>query len=361
MNENIFENIEYLDILDNLYNLNKECLDFLRNKHFLITGITGMIGSALSDFLMYLSIKKEFNIKVTGISRSLKNIENRFKPYFKNSLFDYYIGDLSSNDFNMETENCNNYDFIIHAASNSSPYLYSTDPVGTMLTNFLGMNKVLEISKESDRAKLVFISSGEVYGRIKKKKYIEETNYGYVDNVDIRSCYPNSKRATETLGISYSVQYNKEIIIARPSHVYGPTMIKSDTRAISSFIRNASKNEKIIMKSSGDQIRNYIFVFDAVMAIIKLLHSGVSRNAYNISNIKSIISIRDLAKKISDISGTELIMTIPDKEEKRGFTKLNYQVLDNDKIKKLGWEPIYSLDEGLRKTVLISSQISNKI
>lgn len=352
-NKSIFSNNTYLTILDKLYLKNFVVSEQFNNKSILITGITGMIGSAISDYLMYLNIFKGFNIKIIGVSRSEENIIERFNSYYEDKNFNYILSDLSNKDV-IELDQSINY--IVHAASNSNPILYSTDPVGTMLTNFVGMKSILDLSRKSN-SKVIYISSGEIYGSTFDKKVVAENDYGFVDNLNPRSCYPNSKRATETLCVSYSSQYNVDVVIARISHVYGPTNTKNDKRAVTSFICDAVNQSPIVLKSEGLQTRNYVYVFDVVSAILTLFIKGITKNAYNVADLNGIVSIKDLATKISNYADVSIVFEKATNIESKGFTPIDYQVLDNTKLKKIGWNPIFDLDEGISSTIRILKEI----
>lgn len=125
-------------------------------------------------------------------------------------------------------------DYIIHGASNASPKRYATDPVGTMKSNLWGVSNLLELAKEK-KARLLYISSGEVYGEDDGIDFVE-THSGYVNCLNPRACYPSSKRASETLCIAYKEQYGVNVVIARPCHIYG-TDIERDDRAFAQFLR----------------------------------------------------------------------------------------------------------------------------
>ena len=116
-----------------------------------------------------------------------------------------------------------NSDFIIHSASQASPKYYHADPVGTLLPNSIGTFHLLEYAVKCKSEKFLFFSSGEVYGvPIDKNKKIKENNYGYLDSTNLRSCYAESKRIGETMCVAYSKQFNLNVSIVRPFHIYGP-------------------------------------------------------------------------------------------------------------------------------------------
>lgn len=335
---------------DEYYEKNIKEFSFLKDKKILITGVTGMIGLATVNFLIYLREKRGININVIGTTRNSEKTKKNNPVLYSKQYIDMIELDLSEN---IKLQDIDNVDYIVHAASNSNPMLYATDPVGTMNGNYLGMKTLLEFSKEKKVEKVVFISSGEVYGQISNQEPISEEQYGYIDILSPRSSYPVAKIATETLCTSYVDQYELDITILRLSHVYGPTMRIGDNRAVSHFIRNAIDGKDIELKSEGTQVRNYCYVYDVVLAIIIMLNRGEKGQAYNVSDMNSIISIRGLSEMISYLSKTNILQNESTVLEKKGFTTLSYQVLDNKKLRETGWYPKHNLESGIRETLLI--------
>jgi len=316
----------------------------LKNKSVLITGANGLIGSYLIDYLLYLNDNKKYNISIYALSRSVKKLENRFK---KTNNLHFIQQDLN------EPLNINiNFDYIIHAASNAHPLAFSNDPVGTMKTNLIGTINLLEMIKGKPDTKFLYISTGEIYGNNVDKPFTEN-DYGIVDTKVVRSCYPESKRAAETLCIAYSVQYDIHINIARLCYVYGASITSDNSRADAQFLRNALKNEDIVMKSLGLQKRTYCYVADVVNALLTIIEKGTKSEIYNVANKNSIVSVKEYAQTLSDIAGVNLKFEIPSENESRGYSKPANSILDASKLESLGWEPYYDIRTGLFNTLQI--------
>ena len=198
---------------------------------------------------------------------------------------------------------------------------------------------------------MLFTSSFEVYGSIYGKTKYKESMTGVIDQTILRNGYPESKRVCELLLKSYVDEYEVNAVITRLSSVYGPTMIESDSKAHAQFIKNVIKHQNIVLKSKGDQTRSYSYVIDVVSGIFKVLFDGKKGEIYNIANEKSVTSIADMAKMCAKIAGTNVVYDLPDKVEAKGFSKAQDCVLDNTKLKKLGWNARYSLEQGLRETI----------
>ena len=131
-----------------------------------------------------------------------------------------------------------------------------------MLANFMGLDCLLKSAVKNKSNRVVYISSSEVYGSKLKDQPYQESDYGYVDLLNPRSCYPSSKRASETLCSAYTSEYGLDTVVVRPGHIYGPTITDTDDRASAQFTRCAVEGKDIVMKSAGTQLRSYCYVLD---------------------------------------------------------------------------------------------------
>ena len=312
-----------------------------------------MIGSVIVDALLFSNELLNLNIKVFALSRNKKTLLSRFKSNVNNPLFNIIVKDINK-PLNID----NNFDFIIHAASNAYPKAFSTDPVGTIMTNLNGVNNLLEYGKNHNLNRFLFVSSGEVYGQPKENlKSFHEDYSGYVNPINPRSCYPNGKRAAETLCISYQSQYNLDTVIARPCHTFGSSATIHDNRAASQFINRIVDNKDIIMKSDGLQLRSYIYVSDCVSAIFTILLKGESGNAYNVANKNSNVTIREIAQTLASLYDKKIIFENPSDAEKDSFNPVSQSVLDATKLESLNWKARYDSVSALKRTVSILKQL----
>ncbi len=315
----------------------------LKNKSVLITGASGLIGSRLIEKIIEKNKELETNIKIFALGRVKKKIEDKIGEYSKNKNFKIIEHDIIL-PFCINEE----IDYIIHAASNADPIKFSLDPTGTMEANFIGMNNILKFFKDK-KTKVLYISTGEIYGEWDGKiEAFDEEYIGNINLLDARSCYPMSKRATETLCISYTKQFKTNVVIARPCHIYGPTLQKDDSRFFAQILRNILRNESIVLKSNGQQRRSYCYVDDAVMGLLYILIFGESGQAYNIANKNSNLKIKEVAEIVSKIYNLDLKYEIPDTKEKEGYSKVQQAVLTSDKLEKLGWEAKILFEDGIK-------------
>lgn len=242
-------------------------------------------------------------------------------------------------------------DYIIHGASNASPDKYLSEPVDTMLANILGVHNLLNYGRRTGVEKFLYVSSSEVYGRLSHGNPLKENEYGPVDVLALRSAYPLGKQAAENLCIGYANQYGMHICIARPGHIYGPTAQDSDNRVSSAFARQAARGENIVMKSAGTQIRSYCHCIDCASAILMILTRGENKEAYNISNRNSVITIRQMATIIAECAGVELIMDLPSEAEKAAFNPMDNSSLNSEKLEHLGWSGYFDAHTGFDHTI----------
>ena len=338
----------YEDELDLFLN-DKVFKELEQESVFFISGSTGMIGSYLVDLLMRLNNEKDYNIQIYAMGRSKESMSKKFHDYLKKDNFHFVEGDITKT-IALDVK----ADYIVHAASNSDPKLYAAQPVETLNGNFLGMLNLLNYANEVNAKRVLYISSGEMYGipfDIENFNGFTESDSGHVDYSKSRACYPSGKRAAEVLCQSYLDEYGIDSVILRPCHIYGPTMTASDTRAISSFIRDGVFQRDIVLKSKGKQIRSHCYVGDMAMAIVYALVNGETGEAYNVAADDSVASIKNLASIICSYANTKIAFDIPSELEQKGFSKVPAAILKNNKLKSIGWKSYYSLTSGIEQTI----------
>ena len=297
-----------------------------------ISGATGMICSCLVDFLQIWN-SQGGNIKIIASSRKKDKLQRRFGE--ETPLFQMVEWD-ARNPLCMN----NPVDYIIHGASNADPVNFAEKPVDTLLANILGAHELLEYGHNYNMRRFLYISSGEMYGQPDNSMSdFVETYCGSVDYSSPRSCYPAGKRAAESLCQSYISQYDIDAVIARPCHIFGPTMLREDSRAISEFFRNAIMGNDIILKSAGLLERSHCYVVDAAAAILIILLMGDKGEAYNIADLKYQMTIRSFAEAVAKVSNTKVISENPSEIELAGYTRVSRAVLNSTKLRTLGWKP----------------------
>ena len=317
----------------------------LRGKAIAVTGAAGLIGSSFLRALNAVDHAHGLGLKLIAMCRNPERAE-KILADIENLEYRQYdacapIGD----DFRA--------DYILHAASNAHPMAFSNDPVGTMQANLLGTMQLLEhIRRHGGR--LVFCSTGEIYGEDPAIEAFDEESFGAVNPMRARTCYPESKRAAESLCAAYAAQYGADALAARLCYVYGPAITSENSRADAQFLRRALAGEDIVMKSPGSQVRSYCYAADAAAALLTLMMKGEKGQAYNIANPMSVSSIRDYAQTLAGLAGVQLKFELPPEAEKKGYSTVTRAVLNPGKLMQLGWQPMYDLQAGLKHTLEIS-------
>lgn len=315
----------------------------LRSARILITGATGLVGAFLTDCLLALSDQNALDLRLYALCRNAARAKERF-----GERVNAIAADVS------EAAALPECDYIIHAASNAHPKAFSVDPVGTMLANILGVRNLLEHLRAQGHGRLLFVSTGEIYGDNPAiRDGFAETDFGKIDSMNPRACYPESKRAAETLCASYLSQYRVDSVVARLCYVYGPTITNENSRADAQFLRNALSKKDIIMKSAGAQVRSYCYVADAARALITILSGGESGSAYNVANRTAARSIREYAEALAKVAGVQVKFETPEDAEKRGYSTVSRAVQKSDRLETLGWKPLFSFEEGIEHTFRI--------
>lgn len=325
----------------------------LAGKNLLLTGSTGLIGTMIVDVLMRKNRDENLNVKICAAGRNEKIARERFSEYLSDKNFEFVKLDV-----NRPVESELPADFIIHAASNSHNFLFATDPVNTITANILGLYNLLEFGVRSKAERIIFLSSGEVYGKnLKDDDIFDESYCGYIDCNTVRAGYPESKRAGEALCQAYISQHGLDVVIARLCRIYGPTMRLDDSKAMSEFIMNGVRGEDIVMKSKGLPKFSYCYGTDCVSGIFYCLLNGKRGEAYNVADSSEILSLREIAEYISSLAGRKVVFELPSETQAKGFSKAVNAILDNKKLRGLGWTPKDDTRSGVRKTVEILKSI----
>lgn len=328
-------------------------VDDLKGKRVLITGASGLIGSAVTDLLISCNQVKNAGITIYAAGRSTQKLSERFSYGLKDGLIPVAYDATQAIHFDFPV------DYIIHGASNASPDKYVSEPVDTMLANVIGVNELLSYAAKVQTKKVVYISSSEVYGKLAHGNPLVEDEYGSVDILSVRSAYPMGKRAAETLCVGYANQYGVDVSIVRPGHIYGPTALASDNRVSSLFARQAAEGRDLIMKSAGTQIRSYCHCIDCATAILTVLARGVSAQAYNISYRESVITIRQMAQILAKHAGVALIVDIPSAAEQAAFNPMDNSSLNSEKLEALGWQGCFDAELGFAHTIAVLKELNS--
>ncbi|MCX6952952.1 MAG: NAD-dependent epimerase/dehydratase family protein [Verrucomicrobia bacterium] len=326
-------------------------LDWKRfhRKTVLVSGGAGFLPAYLVEFLLWLNTVARNETKVVCLVRNEKKARERFAAYAGRTDLALIVGDVSK-PLQFECR-C---DFILHAASQASPKYYGKDPVGTMAANLSGTMQLLELARTWKSEGFLYFSSGEVYGQVSAERVpTGESDYGYIDILNPRSCYAESKRAAETLAVSYAHQFQVPAYIVRPFHTYGPGMALDDGRVYADFVRDVIQHRDILVQGDGKAVRAFCYLGDAVGGFLTVLLKGRAGQAYNVGNPAAAVSIRGLAEVLAG-----LFPELGLKVSHAGRTDAGYLASpisinspNVDLIAQLGWQPTTSLRDGFERTI----------
>lgn len=329
--------------------------DKLRGKSIMLSGATGLIGSFFVDVISEKNITDGLNCTVYALVRNEEKAKARFSKFADDTHLVFIPYDVK---YPLVTDTPEKIDYILHLASNTHPMLYATDPIGTITTNIIGLQNLLEFAAAHRCERFIFASSNEVYGENRGDAELFDEDYcGYINCNTLRAGYPESKRCGEALCQAYKSQKGLDVCVARLTRSYGPTMIMSDTKAVSQFIKKGVAGEDIVLKSEGTQYYSYTYTADAASGLLWILLAGESGEAYNIADISGDITLRNLASIIAEMNGKKVVFELPDAVEAAGYSKATKARLDGSKIRALGWKPRYDIKTGIERTVKILRSI----
>ena len=329
----------------------------LQDRTVFISGACGMIGSFLTDVIMHRNQVYGMGCKIYAAGRDEKKARDRFRYCWESDDFHYIQCDINQP---VQTGAGDKVDYVLHLASNTHPAAYSGDPVGTITANVVGTLNMLEFAAGHKAERFVFASSVEIYGENRRDTELFDEGYlGYIDCNTLRAGYPESKRCGEALCQAYRKKKGLDIVIPRFARTYGPTMLMSDTKAVSQFIKRGVEGENIVLKSKGEQYYSYTYAADAVSGLLTILLKGEDGAAYNVADNASDIRLKELAQLAAVNAGVKVIFELPEEEEAAGYSRSTVARMDGAKLKRLEWEAEYDIGRGIERTIKILRSIKS--
>ena len=328
----------------------------LQDRSILISGATGLIGSFLTDTILYKNLYDGLNCTIYAVGRSEARAKERFACWRDDGSFHFIPHDIN---IPFVMNDIGGIDYIIHLASNTHPMAYVRDPIGTVTANVIGTRNLLDFASVHRNVRCVFASSNEIYGENRgDTEQFDERYCGYIDCNTLRAGYPESKRCSEALCQAYIYQKGLDIVIPRITRSYGPSLLKGDTKALSQFLQKAAAGEDIVLKSEGTQYYSYLYVADTVSGLLTVMLKGQCGEAYNIADDNSNIRLKDLAEIIAGYTEKKVVYELPSEAERIGYSTATKALLDSRKIKELGWKAEYDIKQGIIRTIDIMRRCS---
>lgn len=322
---------------------------YYAGKTVLVTGATGMLGQNIVALLLAMNEKLNANIKVIAHGRNPNKMESVFADYAGNNQLSFLLSDIRTLDTDEQL------DYIVHTASvtgGSKQHLDS--PMTTISTALEGAKCVLDLALKN-KAAAVFLSSLEVYGFTgSDKEELYETDGGYIDCTNVRSSYSESKRMCECMFASYAKQYGIHTNIARLTATFGCGVSKTDKRVFAQFAQSIINKQNIVLKSTGESVRDYCDAEDAATALLYILVKGEAGEAYNVANMDTEISIKDMAIMFTELypeSGSKLVFDLSVDATKLGYNAVMRNVINSQKLLALGWKPVFGMDDMIKHLI----------
>ena len=320
-------------------------------KTVLITGAAGLLPAYMVETFLCLNEQRRGNNTIVfALVRDIDKARERFRHHAGRNDLRFLAQDAS-----VPIDANDPVHFIIHAASQASPKHYGKDPIGTLSPNILGTHHVLELAARNGPATVLYFSSSEVYGMLDSTKMpIAEDTFGSLDPALVRSCYAESKRAGETMCVSWAHQRGVPAKIVRPFHTYGPGLALDDGRVFADFVADIVSGRDIAMKSDGSARRAFCYIADAVEGFFRVMLQGKIATPYNIGNPHAEHSMLELAERLVIAFPEKRLRVVrADSVPAPGYLRSQASVITPNiaRALSLGWEPRTSIEEGFARTV----------
>ena len=315
----------------------------LNNSNILITGGTGLFGKSILNALIF--IRQYYSFEITILSRNKNNFLLNY-PEYNLEFINFINGDIRNFDCNGK-----DFDYIIHAAAPVSEKLEKENPQEMYSIILEGTKNIINIAKSMSIKKLLFTSSGAVYGKqYQSVKSFKEDYEGYPITY-----YGKAKKISENIFLDSNIN----VSIARCFAVTGPYLNLDIHFAIGNFIRDAMENRDIIIKGDGRPLRSYLYTADLVLWLLTILLKSENNSIYNVGGMDGI-SIYDLAikvsKQVNNYTGKIDILT----KSNYNYPTPKYMPNNDKIIKELGVKENYTLEEAIKRTIEYYKGIKNE-
>lgn len=345
MSKNNFSNWSLQDDLASVMSLTEQVFLDLKGARIFLTGGTGFIGCWLLESIRYADMKLDLDIEVTVLTRNFESFKIKAPHLAAYPKFHFIYGDVM--DFASPKQS---YSHLIHAATDASADLNENNPIAMFNTVVLGTRRVLEFAVEKKPQRILYLSSGAVYGQQPWEiERVKESWTGAPSCVDSKAAYAEGKRAAEMMCAIYAKQHGLQISIARIFALLGPYLSLNIHFAAGNFIRDAMQGKTVLVNGNGLPCRSYLYASDLTVWLWHMLQRAEAGKPYNVGSDESV-SIKQLAELTSTVlaDGKYEILGVKD-----GGWNLGRYVPDTSLIAKdLGLYKTVELDESIRRTAL---------
>ena len=308
-----------------------------KNKTVAVTGATGLIGRTMVWSLLQANATYGLDLRVLAFVRNEKKAEDMYQGVEKDALT------FVCQDITQPVSEDVHADFLIHGASITASKMMIDKPVETITTAIDGTRNMLDFAARCHMEGVVYLSSMEAYGTVPDGwGQVREADLGYIDTLSVRSSYPEGKRMAECLCTAYISQYNVPVKIARLASTFGAGIDPQENRVFAQFARSVLRGEDIVLHTKGEKANCYCYTIDAITGILTLLLEGEVGQAYNVCNMDTFCSIKEMAEtfvEMGENSTSQLVFDIPEDVASLGYAPTSIMQLNSEKIMRLGWKP----------------------
>lgn len=301
-------------------------------KKVLVTGGAGFVGSFLCDRLI------DEGHEVIAIDNFFTGSKENLSQLSDETNFELIRHDIVE-PILLEV------DWIFNLACPASPIHYQYNPVKTVKTNVMGTLNMLGLAKRV-KARILQASTSEVYGDPQAHPQ-QESYFGNVNPIGLRSCYDEGKRIAETLMMDYHRQSQVDVKIVRIFNTYGPRMHPEDGRVVSNFIVAALKGQPITIHGDGLQSRSFCYVTELVDAMYRMMNTENFTGPVNTGNPGEFTMIELAETVLKMTNSSSKLVKVEARPDDPGRRQPDITLAKE----KLGWEPKIKLKEGLKPTI----------
>jgi len=323
----------------------------LRGKQLFITGGTGFFGSWILESLVWANDKLDLGVSATVLTRNQDSFKRKMPHIAGHPVIKFHAGDVRNFDFPE-----GNFPYVIHAAATSAVATFNNeDPLTKFDTVVEGTRRVMEFAAQHGAKKILYTSSGAVYGQQPADlARIPEEYPGAPNPADTKSAWGESKRAAEFICGYYSDKYGMEIKIARCFSFVGPYLPLDIHYAVGNFIRDALRGGPIQISGDGTPLRSYLYAADLMIWLWTILFNGESGRVYNVGSDKEI-TIAALANLVASSVRSPVEVKIA--KSPNLDTPPERYVPSTDRAKKeLGLAETIDLEEAIKRTIIFNSK-----
>ena len=331
--------------LDHILTQTRDCWAAVAGSRIFITGGTGFVGKWLLESLLWVNDLHDLNIGVTVLTRDPRRFCLQSPHLAAHRGVDLLEGDVCSFD-----DPPGEFPFVIHAATERSFPPDAQHPASTFDLDVAGTRRVLEFARAHGTRRLLFTSSGAVYGtQPTDLLHVPEDYPGAPSTLDAASAYGQAKRVSEFLCTMYGRRYGFDPLIARLFAFVGPHLPMNENFAVGNFVRDAIGSGPILVKSDGTPYRSYLYAADLATWLWTILVRGESGRAYNVGSDEAV-SIADLAAAVARVAGPGKKVEIAG-QPVAGKPALRYVPCVERARVELGLRAWIPFEEGIQRTL----------